>query len=137
MFKTLDFFNFGPEFKRSIQTLYTHPVACVKNNGYNSDVFSIHRGVRQGCPVSALLFILCVEVLGLYIRQNNDLKGFLFGYSDKPVKIAQYADDCILFLNSKAELGTAINVLNDFGKVSGLLLNLSKCMLIRLFTIVK
>jgi len=127
MFKTLDFFNFGPEFKRWIHTLYTHPVACIKNNGYTSNVFSIHRGVRQGCPVSALLFILCVEVLGLHIRQNNDLKGFSFGYSDKPVKIAQYADDCILFLNSKAELGNAINVLSDFGKVSGLLLNVSKC----------
>jgi len=127
MFKTLDFFNFGPDFKRWIQTIYTYPVACVKNNGHISDTFSIHRGVRQGCPVSALLFVLCVEILGLQIRQNSELSGFMFGYKEKPVKVAQYADDCTLFLNSKAELGTAINLLNSFGKMSGLLLNISKC----------
>ena len=65
MFKTLDFFNFGPSFKRWIRTLYTLPVAKVKNNGHLSEKFSVQRGIRQGCPVSALLFILSIEIFGL------------------------------------------------------------------------
>ena len=82
----------------------------VKNDGYISETFSIYRGIRQGCPVSALIlvFILSVEILGLKIRQHNQLKGFMFGYEEKPIKIIQYADDCILFLNDKNELCTAI-----------------------------
>ena len=97
MFKTLDLFNFGPSFKQWIKTLYELPVGMVKNNGYISETFSIYRGIRQGCPVSALIFILSVEILGLKIRQHNQLKGFMFGYEEKPIKIMQYADDCILF----------------------------------------
>ena len=97
MFKTLDFFNFGPSFKHWIMTLYESHIGTVKNNGYMSDNFKIYRGIRQGCLVSALLFILCVEVLGLKIRQQNELKGFMFGYEEKPIKVSQYADDCVLF----------------------------------------
>ena len=127
MFRTLEFFNFGQSFIRWIKTIYTLPSAVLKNNGHLSDHFSIHRGVRQGCPVSALLFVLCVEMLGIKIRQHHKLTGYNFGYDDKPVKLMQYADDCVLFLNDKDEMCEAISLLNNFGTVSGLVLNISKC----------
>ena len=91
-----------------------------------SDEFSISRGIRQGCPVSALIFILSIEMFGLRIRQEVDLKGYDFGFPEKPIKIAQYADDCILLLNDIDELCTAFSILDDFGTLSGLQLNLSK-----------
>ena len=46
---------------------------------------------------------------------------------NKPVKIAQYADDGILFLNDKNELCSALNILEIFGRMSGLILNIEKC----------
>ena len=55
--------------------LYVQPSAFVKNNGYLSEEFNIYCGVRQGCPVSALLFILCMEVLSCYLRQNMNIRG--------------------------------------------------------------
>jgi len=127
MNKTLEFFNFGQSFKKWIKTIYTDPEAVIKNNGHLSDNFEIHRGVRQGCPVSALLFVLCVEILGLKVRQHTTLKGYDFGYNEKPVKIMQYADDCVLYLNNRNELCEAISLLDNFGKLSGLVLNISKC----------
>jgi len=127
MFKALEFFNFGDSFKRWIHTLYHMPVGKVKNNGYISNEFQMSRGIRQGCPVSALLFILCIEILGLRIRQSKDLKGFDLGFPDKLIKTVQYADDCILALNDKSELCTALAILKRFGDVSNLYLNLSKC----------
>ena len=129
MFKPLDFFNFGPSFKRWIRTLHTLPVAKVKNNinGHLSEECSIQRGIRQGCPGSALLFILSIEIFGLQIRQDLQLKEFHFRCPSKPIKIAQYADDCTLLLNSRDELCIAISILDDFGIISGLELNLSKC----------
>ena len=39
----------------------------------------------------------------------------------------QYADDCIMLLNDINELCAVINILDKFGEVSGLKLNLSKC----------
>ena len=75
LLKTLRFFNFGPSFIKWIETIYYQPVACVKNNGHFSDTFGISRGIRQGCPVSALLFIVCAEILGTRIRSCNTLGG--------------------------------------------------------------
>ena len=127
MFKTLNFFKFGPSFKHWIRTLYSLPGGRIKNNGYISDEFSISRGIRQGCLVSALLFILAIELFGLRIRQELNLKGFEFGFPKKPLKMVQYADDCILLLNNIDKLCTAISIFDLLSDVSGLNLNLSKC----------
>ena len=81
------------------------------------------RGTRQGCPISALLFVLSVEILGITIRQQTNLQGLDFGFPNN-VKTVQYADDCIMFLNNKNELYTALNVLRTYGEISGLTLNL-------------
>ena len=68
-----------------------------------------------------------MEVLAIKVRNSGSLRGFQFGYQ-KSVKLAQYAaDDGVLFLNNKLELGSALNILEKFGKLSGLKLNLGKC----------
>ena len=127
LLQTLHFFNFGPSFVRWIETIYHKPLACIKNDGYLSDTFDISRGICQGCHVSALLFVLCVEILAIKIRNSSTLKGFQFGFENKPVKIAQHDDDGILFLNDKNELCSALSILEIFGRMSGLILNVEKC----------
>ena len=52
-------------------------MASVKNNGFFSEEFAVFRGVSKGYPVSAQLFILCMEVLSSYISQNVQIKGFI------------------------------------------------------------
>ena len=100
----------------------------IKNNGHISETFELSRGIRQGCPVSALLFIICTELLAdKIIGCNKDLLGFNFGYPQNPLKINQYADDCILFLNNKNEMCVALSILEAYGAVSGLTLNMDKC----------
>lgn len=39
-----------------------------------SEQFDIHRGCRQGGPVSPYLFLLYAEILGIFIYQTTDLK---------------------------------------------------------------
>ena len=65
MIKTLGKFNFGETFIRWIKTLYHKSSSYIKNNGYISEGFEATRGVKQGCPLSALLFILVAEILAL------------------------------------------------------------------------
>ena len=57
LFKCLKIFNFEDNFISWIRILYTNIKSCVGNNGYYSDKFDVLRSVRQGCPISALLFI--------------------------------------------------------------------------------
>ena len=72
--------------------------------------------------MSALLFIICVEILAKKVRNSKTLAGFNFGYPQKPIKINQYADDGIVF-----ELCSALGILRDFGRVSDPKLNIEKC----------
>ena len=46
-----------------IKTCYTNIESCVKVNGYTSMYFNISRGIRQGYPISTLLYVLVAEVL--------------------------------------------------------------------------
>ena len=62
LFKTLEKFNFGDKFIKWIKILYKNPNFCIKNKGWISRKCKMHRGIRQGCPVSALLFLFAMEV---------------------------------------------------------------------------
>ena len=61
-------FNFGPMYQRWIKIFYTEPQIAVTNNGYANEFFTISRGIRQGYPISAILFILIEEVMAINIR---------------------------------------------------------------------
>ena len=73
--KTLRFYNFGDSLITWIKLLYTDISSSIQNNGWSSEFFQLNRGVRQGCPLSPYLFILCVEILGNAIRNSDQIKG--------------------------------------------------------------
>ena len=52
--------------------MYNNAEACVTNNGWTAKTLFIGRGIRQGCPLSALLVLLVVEVLANKIRINKE-----------------------------------------------------------------
>ena len=74
-----------------ISTIYNNPQCCVTNNGYHSEFFQITRGIRQGCTISALLFILVVEVMAINMHKNNNIKGIQI--HQNTIKISQLTDD--------------------------------------------
>jgi hypothetical protein len=75
IYDALTLFNLGPNFIRWVHTIYNETEACVTNNGFSSPFFRLQRGVRQGCPLSAYLFIMVVELLAHKIRKSDNIKG--------------------------------------------------------------
>ena len=73
--KCLEVFNFGPQLRQWVQVFYSDISSCVLNNGFASKHFSLTRGVRQGCPLPGLLFIIGIEFLGNAIRNSQEIKG--------------------------------------------------------------
>ena len=95
------------------------------NNGWSSDFFQLGRGVRQGCPLSPYLFILCVETLANAIRNNDGIKGICISVSE--CKLSQYADDTTLILyGSDNSVNTSLKLLDSFAELSGLNVNYEK-----------
>ena len=122
--RTLKFFNFGQTFQMYIKLLYTSPQCSVSNNGYHTEFFETSRGIRQGCPISALLFLLCAEVLAINIRCQPDVKGITL--NNHEIKITQFADDTCLYLNGTNSLENVLKIFEDFYRYAGLKLNKEK-----------
>ena len=93
----LERFNFGPDFRRWVSVVYHGISFCVINNGRLSRAFYLERGVRQGCPLSPLLYCLVAECLGQAIRCDPSIEKILMpGSGSKQSKVFQYADDATL-----------------------------------------
>ena len=86
------------------------------------------RGIRQGCPVSALLFILIIETLTHSIQTNKSILGISVKTKDVfcEYKCFQYADDVNLFLMNEYQIEKALNIIHDFSKVAGPTVNKMK-----------
>lgn len=74
LFFVLGKFGFSSEFI-SKKLLYASPVASVLPNVLRSAQFPLHRGTRQGCPLSPLLFAVAIEPLAIWLRQEDGFEG--------------------------------------------------------------
>ena len=62
-----------------------------------SEFFNLKRGYRQGDPISPYIFILCAEILGKMVRDNEIITGI--NINKKEFRLSQYADDTQLFFD--------------------------------------
>ncbi len=134
LFELLEQFGFGDKFIKWIRALYKDAISFVKCNGFMTDVFSITRSIRQGCPLSALLYSIVAEPLGLAIAEDENIKGVGFGGMEKEQKIYQYADDTTLILKDTESIKGAMGKIQKYCKGSGEKINIDKTVMMRIGT---
>ena len=131
LFKCLRHFNFNNDLLNWIRLFYKDAKSCVSNNGHHSQFFTIRRGVRQGCPLSPYLFIICIELLSNQILKNQDVKGIHI--NGKEFKTSLFADDAAFIMDgSRKSFDTLVNIMDNFSNISGLKLNAKKCQILRI-----
>ncbi len=122
--------GFGQDFRRWIEIIFNQPVAFLKINGFLSEAVQIERGIRQGCPISALIFIICTEFLAISVKDDDSISGIRLddGIHDiyKEIKITQYADDTCIYLQNETYIEPLFRIIKKFSSCSGLNLNLDK-----------
>jgi len=92
------------------------------NSGY-SPCFTLKRGVRQGDPLSCLLFNFSIEPLAIKLRERVSrlsVRGL------PPVKVMLYADDINLFLSPQDSVQEISKCLADVSHIIGSKFNLDK-----------
>ena len=130
LFRTLSVFGFGPSFIQWMHTFYKNVSSCVLNNGFATSSFAVERGVRQGDPLSAYLFIIALEVLCVNIRNSNDIRGIKVDKEE--IKLSLFADDLTGFLKDDLSLTNFLKLIEDYGTCSGLKVNHEKTELLLL-----
>ena len=68
LFKTMEAFGIGQNFINWVKMIYSNATTILNINGYFSEKISLERGVRQGCPLSSMLYVLVIEVLAIQLR---------------------------------------------------------------------
>jgi hypothetical protein len=120
--------GFGPRWLRWITLLLRTANTSVLINGTAGDAFRHGRGLRQGDPISPLLFVIAMEVLSALFR-TAEHAGVLADLSSIGLRhrVSLYADDVIIFARpDSTELDAIWGILGCFGLASGLNANLAK-----------
>ena len=126
MRSTLVAMGFGPSFFAWVDLFYHWVQSCVNVNGYVSAFFNLSRVVRQGCPLSPLLYVLVSEVLAAKIRCNTRISGLPIPGFPPLSPISQYADDTSLIVSSDDAMKAVFETYALFERASGSKLNQAK-----------
>ena len=122
--KVMRSFGFGESFIHWIHLLYSNATAVLNINGFLSKPISFNRGVKQGCPLSSLLYVMVIEVLALQLRGNPNIVGFKIG-GDKIVS-AHYMDDSTIIIKQNRCFKEVIKELELYQEASGAKVNYGK-----------
>jgi hypothetical protein len=122
LIKILEHLDFPTTLLNAIKAIYRNSWAAIKINNKLSQQFKINSGVKQGCPLSPILFIIIIEVLHTQFRLNNNIR-------QNPLikqKSQGYADDTLLLVNNNNELNEFLNEIKTYCNITGAKVNENK-----------
>jgi exonuclease III len=133
----LDRCGFSESWQRWIYSCISTTRFSVMINGSPEGFFAGSRGLRQGDPLSPMLFDIVMEALSRMLDravQSGLFKGFSVGSSDRSqIEISHllFADDTLIFCDADPHQLTSLRfVFTWFEAVSGLKINLGKSELV-------
>ncbi|XP_059578699.1 transposon TX1 uncharacterized 149 kDa protein isoform X1 [Alligator mississippiensis] len=129
LFQTLEAFGFGPLFTGALRVLYRDISSLLKVNGVLCAPFPARRGIRQGCPLSGMLYSLAIEPLLHTLRRR--LSGVALpvatGPSARPrLRLSAYADDVTVFLNTQEDVRALADCQRAYERASSARINWAK-----------
>ena len=83
------------------------------NNRFSTGYFNLNRGTRQDDPLSAYLFVLCLEVLLVRIRNDASVPGFKFDKIE--IKLTSFADDVTFLVKDVSSIKRILKIMKTFG----------------------
>uniref|UniRef100_A0A5F8GWE3 RNA-directed DNA polymerase n=1 Tax=Monodelphis domestica TaxID=13616 RepID=A0A5F8GWE3_MONDO len=122
LLKTLESIGIEEPFLKIINSIYLKPSANIIFNGNKLDAFPVRSGVKQGCPLSPLLFNMVLETLTVAIREEKEIEGIKI--ANEETKLSLFADDMMVYLkNPRESTKKLVEMINNFSKVAGYKIN--------------
>jgi len=119
--QTLTQIGFNEHFIRAIRDIYTGNTTRVITPYGATEEVRVMRGVRQGCPMSPILFILFMEPLLNYI--NDHVEGYRIPGSQVPISVLAYMDDIAFETQTHEAMQACFRIMSVFCHYYGLKMN--------------
>ncbi|KAG7543595.1 Reverse transcriptase zinc-binding domain [Arabidopsis thaliana x Arabidopsis arenosa] len=129
LLNTLQALGFPDKYIHWIKVCITTPSFSVQVNGELAGYFGSKRGLRQGCPLSPYLFVICMNVLSHMIDKAAQNKSFEYHPNCKHMNLTHlcFADDLMIFVKgNKKSVESVLKVFDEFATHSGLKISLEK-----------
>lgn len=122
-------FGVSDHFVGLVSDLYTNATTYFKTPlGQTGDI-NILKGVKQGDPLSPILFNIAMDAL---FAELTNARGNGFTYSNVEIPALAYADDTALISSSHRGLQRSLNIVTKYCDLTGLRLNVNKCVAYKL-----
>lgn len=125
LYKILEHVNVGDLILRFVKMAYSGCTTQLIVNGKPSTYISVMSSVKQGCPLSPLLFSIYLEAFCRKVFQNRCIIGFTLQSTE--IKLLSYADDIALFCKDKKSIVEAVSEVKTFCQLTGAAVNWDKC----------
>lgn len=130
LLKVLSKFGFNDKFCSWIRTILNSATLSISVNGKQNGYFNCKRGVRQGDPLSPLLFCIAEDVLSRNITklvQQGKIELIKGTRSVQIPSYSLYADDIMIFCKGKiSSVQTLMQLFTSYALASGEVINPSK-----------
>ena len=126
LFSTLRAFGIGQGFMSWVKLLYSRTTCMVKIRGGLSRPIQVKRGIRQGCPLSGMLYNLSIEPL--LCRLRSKLTGLCLSglQQSSPITVSAYADDVTIFIKTQEDIQNLTSSLELYEKAASAKVNWGK-----------
>jgi hypothetical protein len=130
LFEVLKKFGFNHSFISWIGACITTPWIAPLINGRPAPFFQATRGLRQGCPLSPMLYVLMEESLNRrleYERRTCNIPGLKIARGVRRINNSQFVDDTLLLGGASQTMANRFKlVLDQYGEASGGTINKHK-----------
>lgn len=106
---------------RAVRSLYDRSRSLVRTAGSKSDLFPVRVGLRQGCPLSPVLFIIFMDRIS---RRSQGPEGVWFG--NHMIASLLFADDVVMLASSSQDLQCALGRFAAECEAAGMRISTSK-----------
>jgi len=127
LLRLLHAFGLGPSFGSWVSVLLSNTKASATMSGFTSSNVLFAAGVRQGCPLSPVLYLFVAEAMLRLLKTQPQL-GMQVG--GRRLVAQQFADDTKVFLRSDRDMDSMLSTMDIFRRASGEALNVGKCALL-------
>ena len=124
LFKTMETAGLEGSTLGIVKDFYQDTTTTIRTKSSTTDPISINRGVKQGCPLSPILFNLVMEVL---IRAAEGVPGAGYRVADTVIRSLAYADDLCVLAPSPVLLQEVLDKLHTASGWAGLTFSPRKC----------